>query len=314
MNNESPPTPGTATTRRDGSPTGHAALIINPIAGNGLSARREPKVVEALKEAGLNFTIFRTEAPGHAIELARHAVSQGAVMVIAGGGDGTAHEVATGMWDSEAVLGVIPLGSGNDFAGSQGIPMDLDGAVAVLREGRIRLSDIGQFDERFFFNTLGIGFGVTVTINSQSFKRLRGHLLYLMTVLKSLAGYHSLPLVLEAPGFQRDELTYLLTVGIGTREGGGFMITPEALLDDGLFDVCIVDDISIPTALRVLPKATKGTHTNLPIVTMLKVPSLTISAREPIVVHADGQIYDTGKKKLECTCRPQSLRVQSPSS
>ncbi len=313
MNNEPTPVSGPVAADRGSVADCPAVLIMNPIAGRGLSRQKERVVLEALRKAGIDFTLYHSEAPRHATELARQAAADGAGMVIVGGGDGTAHEVATGILDSDVAIGVIPLGSGNDFAGSQGIPMDLNDAVSVLRQGRVRLSDVGEFGEWFFFNTLGIGFGPTVTINARKFKRLRGYPLYLVTVIKSLFVYRSMPLVIEAPDFHHDKLTYMLIVGIGTREGGGFMLTPDAVLDDGLFDLCVIDDMSIPNILRVLPKATKGTHTNLPTVTMLKVPSLTVTAQEPIVLHADGQIYETGVTRLELTCRPRSLRVVTPS-
>jgi len=128
--------------------------------------------------------------------------------------------------------------------------------------------------------------------------------------VQSLFGYRSIPIALEAPGYSREKLTFMLIVGIGTREGGGFPMTPDAVLDDGLFDLCFVDDISIMARLRVLPKATKGKHTNLPVVEMLKVPSLKIRTGEPIVLHADGEIYETDAE-LEIDCLKQALKVIS---
>lgn len=87
-------------------------------------------------------------------------------------------------------------------------------------------------------------------------------------------------------------------------------MVPGAVIDDGLFELCIVNDISIPTALRVLPKATVGKHTDLPFVTMIQVPSLHITAQEPILLHADGELYETGTTELEVGCRPRALRVR----
>ena len=289
-----------------------AVLIMNPVSGRGLAKSSEPKVLEALKNAGIEFSLLHSEGPGHLTELARKAASEGMKLVIVGGGDGTVHEAAAGLWDSDVVLGVIPLGSGNDFAGSQGIPMNLDRAVDALRQGNVFLTDVGRFGERYFFNTLGVGFGPTVTINARKYRHIRGYPLYLVTVVESLFRYRSMPLVLEAPDYHRDKLTYMLVVGIGTREGGGFKMTPDAVLDDGKFDLCIVDDLSIPKALSVLPQATKGTHVNLPIVEMVRVSSVTVTAQEPIVLHADGEIYETGSDRLELTCLQRSLRVVSP--
>ncbi len=310
MNSESSPADDTKSNLPESTAGQPAVLIMNPAAGRGLLKSKEPETLDALRNTGMEFTLQHSEEHGHATELARRAVADGAKLIIAGGGDGTIHEVAAGMWDSDAALGVIPLGSGNDFAGSQGIPMDVEGAVRLIGEGVVRFSDVGRFGKWVFFNTLGVGFGPTVTINARRHKYLRGLPLYMVTVMQSLFGYRSIPIALEAPGYSREKLTFMLVVGIGTREGGGFPMTPDAVLDDGLFDLCFVDDISIPARLRVLPKATKGEHTDLPVVEMLKVPSLKIRTEEPIVLHADGEIYETGLE-LELDCLKQALKVIS---
>ena len=310
MNSESIPANDTELSLPESTAGQPAVLIINLVAGRGLMKNKEPETLDALKNAGVEFTLHHSEEPGHATELARQAAADGVKLIIAGGGDGTVHEVAAGMWDSDATLGVIPLGSGNDFAGSQGIPMDVEGAARLIGEGVVRYSDVGRFDKWAFFNTLGVGFGPTVTINARKHKFLRGLPLYMVTVMQTLFGYSSISIALEAPGYSREKLTFMLVVGIGTREGGGFPMTPDAVLDDGLFDLCFVDDISIPARLRVLPKATKGKHTDLQVVEMLKVPSLKIRTGEPIVLHADGEIYETGPE-LELECLKQALKVIS---
>lgn len=292
------------------TPVGTAAIIVNPVAGRGLVESRERDLLATLKSAGIDFTLVHTRAEGHATELAREAVREGADTIIAVGGDGTVHEVACGMWDSDAVLGVVPMGSGNDFAGSHGIPIDLEGAIAVLKNGVVRLSDVGHFGQNFFFNTVGLGFGAAVTVYSRRHKRLRGYILYLVTVIQSLFRYRAIPMLIRTPDLTRDDLTFYLTIGIGNREGGGFRIVPDAILDDGLFDICIIHNVSIPTALRVLPRATKGMHTDLPFVTMARTPSLHMQTEEPILLHADGQIYDTDVTELDFSCSPRALRVR----
>lgn len=216
------------------------------------------------------------------------------------------------MWDSDAELAVLPLGSGNDFARSHGIPRDLRGAVAVIRDGRSTTSDVGRFGERYFFNTLGIGFTVDVTRRSRKIKFLRGLPLYLTAVFQSLRTYRSTDVKISAPDFHRGSPTYFVTIGIGICEGGGFMLTPDALTDDGEFDVCMVDDVTAWTALRVLPRAMTGRHTDHPAVTMRRTASLELTAPEPMVMHADGELYDTGATHLEVACLPGRLNVRVP--
>jgi len=297
---------------REVTPVGTMAVIVNPVAGRGLVRKREESIVTALRTAGFEFTLFHTQAEGHATELARDAAREGFDTIVAVGGDGTVHEVAAGMWDSNASLGVIPCGSGNDFAGSQGIPSDIKGAIAVLTDGVVGRSDVGIFGEHNFFNTIALGFAAAVTVYSRRHKRLRGYLLYLVTVIQSLFMYRSIPMVAETDGFRWDDLTFMLTVGIGNREGGGFRVVPNAVTDDGIFEICIIHDVSIPTALRKLPVISKGEHTDLPIITMIDAPRMRITTGEPILLHADGQIYETGSTELEVSCRPRALKVRLP--
>lgn len=287
-------------------------LILNPVAGRGRARKKESDALEALERARIPFELLETEAPGHATELARTAHREGADLIIAAGGDGTVHEVAQGVWGTDAVLGVIPLGSGNDFAISHGLPRDVDAAVEVLRDGPVRATDVGRFGDTAYFNTMGIGFNAEVSAQSRRLKRLRGIPLYLTAVLRSFTSHRSVVMEIETPEFRWERLTYLVTIAIGVCEGGGFHLTPDALTDDGLFDVCLVEHLSIPAALRILPRALKGRHTGHEKVTMLRVPNIRITAPHDIWVHADGQIYDTGRDTLVCTCEQGALSVRLP--
>ena len=289
---------------------GPSVLIVNPVAGRGLTRRRESEAIRALQAAGLEFEVERTEAPEHATDLARRAVAAGARRIIAFGGDGTVHEVAHGMWDSEAELGVLPFGSGNDFAQAHGIPSDVAGAVEVLMHGREGKTDVGRFGQQTFVNTVGIGFDAEVSLESRRIRYLRGDLLYLLAVLRTLNRFRGMPMRIEAPGLERDDFTFFITVAIGQREGGGFNLTPDALVDDGLFDLCVVDQISIPRIIQLIPKGMKGTHTGQPYVTMHRTPTVSITIDRHYVLHADGQLYRPGPGTLECTCRQPALKVR----
>lgn len=290
-----------------------AVVILNPTADRGGAAKKENTSLEALRETGLKFDLLHTAEEKHATMLARDAAAAGADLIVAAGGDGTVHEVAQGMWDTDAVLGVMPMGSGNDFAQAHGIPRDLERAAAIIRSGKTGRTDVGRCDDWTFFNTVGIGFDACVSKYSRRIKRLRGNLLYLAAVLQTFRKYRSTHFVVDAPGYSRSEPTYLVMVGIGPREGGGFTLAPDAIVDDGMFDVCIVDDIRVPTVLRMIPRAMKGTHTDMSFVTMLRVPVIRISTTIPIMLHADGQIYHTGKTTLAFDCKQGGLRVRMAS-
>lgn len=287
-----------------------AVLIVNPTAGRGLTRRREEEAVRALRAAGMEFEVERTEAPEHATDLARRAVAAGARRIIACGGDGTVHEVAHGMWDSEAELGVLPFGSGNDFAQAHGIPSDVEGAVRVLMHGTPGRTDVGFFGQMTFVNTVGIGFDAEVSLESRRIRYLRGDMLYLLAVLRTLNRFRGMPMRITAPGYERDDFTFFITVAIGQREGGGFNLTPDAVVDDGLFDLCVVDRVSIPKIIQLIPRGMKGTHTDQPYVTMHRTPSVSITIDRHFVLHADGQLYRPGPGTLEFTCRRQALKVR----
>jgi diacylglycerol kinase (ATP) len=287
-----------------------AVLIMNPAAGRGLARRKTESAVRALQAAGLEFELEQTEAPEHATELARRYAAAGARLIIAAGGDGTVHEVAQGMWDTEADLGVLPLGSGNDFAQVHGIPADLEEAVRVVVAGRTGYSDVGRFGPRTFFNTLGIGFDAEASLESRRIRWLRGDPLYLLAVLRTLNRFRGMPMKIVSPGYERDASTFFIMVGIGKQEGGGFRLTPDALTDDGLFDLCVVEEIPIPSIIRLIPKAMKGTHTDQPWVRMHRAAEVSITIEQPYVLHADGQLYRPGPGKLDCTCLPRALRVR----
>ena len=275
------------------------AVIYNPSANHG----RARDFKELLKSWGLEdgtMSLASTERPGHATELARQAVNTGAELIVAAGGDGTIHEVVNGMVDGEkspAKLGLIPLGSGNDFAFGLGMNNDLDSAVSRLQTGIAREIDLAQIeDDRgrvdLVMNGIGIGFDATVTIQSKTITRVHGFAMYMLAALRTIALYYQAPhleLRFDDEFIEQDCL--MLSIGIGPRIGGGFHLTPDALFDDGLLDSCLVNPISRPTMLRLLPDAMRGTHINSQHVTMRRSRQIEIKSDIPLPIHVDGEIF-----------------------
>ena len=179
---------------------GPVKVILNPIAGRGYGARSEAKLRHFLDAERLSFDLVRTERPGHAIALATAAANDGFDVVVAAGGDGTTHEVVNGLMAASGAasngnvagtLGVIPVGSGSDFANAVNVPPDLEGACRQLARGQARLVDICQVTvddqpPRYFDNTVNIGFGGIVTFEARKVKWVRGMALYLPVVLKTI--------------------------------------------------------------------------------------------------------------------------------
>jgi diacylglycerol kinase (ATP) len=246
---------------------GPIKIILNPTAGRGYGAKAEPELRRLLALEGVQYELVLTEAPWHAVELAREAAGGGFGMVVAAGGDGTTHEVANGLMAAAeeghagATLGIIPIGSGSDFAHTVGVPPDLVGACRRLAHGRLRVVDVGRVTlpgsnghSRYFDNTVNIGFGGVVTVEARKIKRLRGIPLYLLAVLKTVFLYHRAPLVTIAYDDQERTLpSLMICVANGPREGGGFLVAPHAQPDDGLFDLCITSEVSQLQMLGLIP-------------------------------------------------------------
>jgi len=295
-------------------------VILNPVAGRGRGAKLEPEVCRLLKAEGLDFDLVRTARPWHAAELAEQAVSDGFEIIVAVGGDGTTHEVVNGLMAASGdgiagTLGIIPVGSGSDFAHAVGVPPDLRGACHRLAHGQTRVVDVARVTmpgraSRYFDNTLGIGFDGVVTVETRKVKRLRGIALYLSVVLKTIFLYYKAPLVtIEYDGEKLVLPALMICVANGPREGGGFLVAPQAQPDDGLFDLCIAGQVSRLTMLALIPRFMKGTHVSHKQITMARARRVIISSPDNLVAHADGEVLCTDGHRLECEILPRRLRV-----
>jgi diacylglycerol kinase (ATP) len=302
---------------------GPIKIILNPTAGRGYGAKAEPELRRLLAQQGVQYELVLTEAPWHAVELAREAVGDGFGMVVAAGGDGTTHEVANGLMAAAeegragATLGIIPIGSGSDFAHTVGVPPDLGGACRRLAHGRLRVVDVGRVTlpesnghSRYFDNTVNVGFGGVVTVEARKIKRLRGIPLYLLAVLKTVFLYHRAPLVTIAYDEQERTLpSLMICVANGPREGGGFLVAPQAQPDDGLFDLCITSEVSQLQMLGLIPYFMKGTHVGRKPVSMARARKVVIRSTDELVAHVDGEILCTDSHRIEFELLPRRLKV-----
>lgn len=295
-------------------------IILNPIAGRGYGAKVEPELLRLLKAEGLDFDLVRTERPWHATELAAQAASAGFELIVAAGGDGTTNEVVNGLLAAAkdgvaGTLGIIPVGSGSDFANTVGVPADLPGACRRLAHGRTRVVDVGRVTVpgqplRYFDNTVNVGFGGVVTVEALKVKRLRGMALYLPVVLKTIFLSQNPRVTIAYDGQELALAAAMICIGNGPREGGGFFSTPQAQPDDGLLDLCIVREISRARMLSLVPHFMNGSHVGHKAVTMARARRVTISSPDNLVAHMDGEVLCTGAHQIECEVLPQRLRVQ----
>ena len=304
-------------------------VILNPYAGRGRGGKMAGQIEAAFRRHNLPCEITQTSAPGEAVSLARRARRDGYAIVAAAGGDGTVHEVVNGLAEAtpedETVQGlaVLQTGSGNDFADMVGAARELDAAVRAIRAGNTRNVDLGwveAFDgrntlRRYFDNNLGIGFEAQVTVESRKIKRLRGFLIYLWATLRALRAYdqpHFEITWTDGAGNERRAAKEMLLVSIGNsrRVGGGFYLTPDAVMDDGLLDLAFADALSQLGILTLLPKAM--TRTGLQgqkAVSFDRLRSAIIMVRQPVPVHTDGEILSRNVEGLIVEVQPGRLQV-----
>jgi len=252
--------------------------------------------------------------------LAAQAASAGFELIVAAGGDGTTNEVVNGLLAAAqdgvaGTLGIIPVGSGSDFANTVGVPADLPGACRRLAHGQARVVDVGRVTVpgqplRHFDNTVNIGFGGVVTVEALKVKRLRGMALYLPVVLKTIFLSQNPRVTIAYDGQELALAAAMICVGNGPREGGGFFSTPQAQPDDGLLDLCIVREISRARMLSLVPHFMNGSHVGHKAVTMARARRVTISSPDDLVAHMDGEVLCTDAHQIECEVLPQRLRVQ----
>jgi YegS/Rv2252/BmrU family lipid kinase len=283
-------------------------LILNPMADMGAAWRMANDLRPIVFEHG-GAEWSGTVYPTHATELAKQAALEGYDLVVAMGGDGTVHEVVNGLMlvpaEKRPTLGVVPLGSGNDFAHAIGIPLQADRAMAQALEGESSPVDIIRMTDEngrveYLDNTVGIGFDAVVTIRSHKLPVVRGFLMYLTAVIQTILLNHDPALMkIESDGELWQEEAMMLTLCNGPREGGGFIIAPDANMNDGIIDFALVKKCGRLMMFRLLPEFLKGTHIGFPQIKMGKCKTLSVRADRPLYIHADGEIFTSFGSNLK---------------
>jgi YegS/Rv2252/BmrU family lipid kinase len=293
-------------------------VIVNPWAARGRTGNRWPELRDRLSRHAV---LAETNGPGHGEELALEAARSGYGTVVAAGGDGTVHEVANGVLRAgrpEVRFGVLPLGSGNDYAAALGLSNDWQAACDGVLSDRVRRVDVGEVrDERgrsrFFVNTLGLGLSGAVALESRSIKRLRGLAMYGLATLKALAKhFRQMHTTLTIDGQSRETRTVMLTVALGFREGGGFIVAPDAKLDDGLFDILHAGNLSLFRTLCYAPRLTRGDIPRHPEILSCRCQTISLAADQPLIVHIDGEFFarpEDQVRRVEIRLLPGALAV-----
>lgn len=280
-------------------------VILNPAAGSGSGRRTRPEVERELSRRGISFTLEETRGRGHALELACAAARRGAGTVVAAGGDGTIHEVVNGLLQArdeggagEAALGVVPIGTGNDFVKTVAGGTDRRLAYRTIADGVIRHFDLGRVrwdgGSEYFMNGIGTGIDVEVVRQITRLPRLPGVIRYLVGLVKALRRFRPLGLGISIAGEVIEQRVMVVAVGNGFCLGGGFHLFPGARPDDGELDLCIVEELNLRGIATVLPRILRGRHVGHPRVTMRRAAAVEIIAREeaPLFFQVDGELRE----------------------
>ena len=288
-----------------------AAVIINPIAGpSGRHPDTRRFARGALAQANLTGEIVFTECAGHARALGTDFVRRGFSPIIAWGGDGTVNEVASALAFQDAVMAIVPTGSGNGLARELGISPRPERAIATAAHGIDRVIDMGELGGRFFVNLAGVGLAVSVV---GLFDRLagRGLLRYVHATLSQVFSYDAEAYTITAGGETFERRALIVELANGRQYGNGALIAPHAKLDDGLIDLVIVEPLSPIRVLWGVRRLFNGTIDQAPEVSTRTASRITISAAQPIRFHVDGEVAEGGET-LTATVHPAALRVRVP--
>ncbi len=298
-------------------------VIVNPNAGTRKGQKDWKEIAAHLEKTNLKFDAYFTEKIGDATRISKENIEAGYRKIIVVGGDGTLNEVVNGIFSQKSVpttdilLGIIPIGTGNDWGRMYGIPSDYKKAAEVIKAQHTTIQDAGiaKYSNgdieitRYFINAAGMGFDAEVVRKTNIDKQhgKGGFLIYLKNLLASLIGYHAQNLVIDVDGKQRTGSIFSLSVGICKFTGGGMMQAPDALPNDGLLDITIIRNISRLEVLRNIPRLFNGTIGKNPKVELLQGKTVTVSGESKIFLEADGETL--GHSPLHFSILPLSVNI-----
>lgn len=282
-------------------------LILNPASGK--AKRCWPVIEKFFEEKNIPFDLDRTSGPGQGTLLAKKAVEAGFDAIVSVGGDGLASEIANGIVGSEATLGVIPCGEANDFPKMLGITeKNVEEACRIVAEGFTRKIDVGMINGRYFLNVVGIGYDGEVTEQKAKIKKHAGGFFgYFIQAILTTLTYKPKLVKIKMDGVTFEASILLLTIGNGRFCGGGFLLTPNAEIDDGLLDVCLIKYPGKLWVLWDLPKVPKGKHVGRLHTTVFRTREIEVSSEDLLIIHIDGEIAKGHEFKIKVL--PQKLKV-----
>ena len=296
-------------------------IIVNPTSGRGYAEEAIPAIESSLKAHELDFKLVRTERPWHAADLAEQAARDGYDVVATASGDGTANEALNGLLRARAAgfthtaMGIIPVGTGNDFAYGMKVPGDLNDACAALAQNKRMTVDIGFVkggdypDGRYFGNGVGIGFDAAVGFEAEKVTWTRGLLAYLIAAMQTVFLYYNAPTVdITYNGETLTQPSLMISIMNGQRMGGGFYMAPESSPSDGNLDLCIASEASKLRIFQLISFFLKGTQAGEPEITTGRTKQISVTTvKGTLPAHCDGETLCREGQQLDIELIPQTL-------
>lgn len=298
-------------------------VIVNPVAGRGLGEKSVAAIEARLRDAGADYKLARTQRPWHAAELSEQAAREGYDVVVCASGDGTINETLNGLMRARkagfnhAALGVIAIGTGNDFAGGVGIPNDFEKGMDALLANKRKKIDVGLVsggdypEGRYFGNGIGIGFDAAVGFAALQLRFLRGLPAYLIGAIQTVFFYYKPPrLRIEMDGQVIEQYSLMVSIMNGRRMGGGFRMAPNGQPNDGQFDLCIAEKAGKLRIFQLIPMFIQGRQEGQPEIKMRRARQIEVLALEgDFPAHADGETLCIAGSKLTVSLHPDEMEV-----
>lgn len=298
-------------------------IILNPTAGMNSASKKIPLIEELFRRHGLDYDIVLTLRKGHAAEIAEQTDGNEYAVVVAAGGDGTCNEVLNGLMHAKnagqsiPALAALPIGRGNDFHYAMGLPRGLEECIALIASDQRERMDVGLVTGglfphgRYFGNGIGVGFSTIVGFEAAKLKFIHGFITYVVGAVKTLFLYYHAPeLKMELDGTVVQHRSIETSVMIGRRFGGAFFMAPDAVKNDGMFDLCVCGDPPRLSMLKVMAKYMKGTQRTSPFVTFKRARHVMLTALDgTLAVHADGETICDKGERIEMECLPQAIEI-----
>ncbi|MBN1406463.1 MAG: diacylglycerol kinase family lipid kinase [Calditrichaceae bacterium] len=287
-------------------------FILNPIAGNGFVKKYEDTIKEKLNEFGVDADLVYTQKKGHASQIADVYAKKGYKHIISVGGDGTLNEVVRPLvGNKDVIVGIIPAGTGNDFIQILGFPNRFeDKHWPIFFEQNTMDLDVGTCNDNYFLNGMGLGFDAEVAAQNyegEDIVKKGGKDKYIRHILKTLLFFKEKRMKFLSDNGNGYTDCFINTTSIGRRFAGGFFLTPEAIANDGLLDVCSIEKLSLFQRFRILPMVPKGTHIKDKNVTYYKTANLDLQFSEKVPYHLDGELFFD--QKFDIGILPGALKI-----